>query len=106
MVETGPAFRTVRCSAGHTDMAKSDWEGQDISGQTHAGVKFTDLDCTEVVNRGALFTDCTFQRVTFNCSVHTDAAFVNCTFTGCSFFDTRFTECKFVGSNLCAAPSI
>ena len=80
-------------------MAKTDWEGQDISGQTHTGVKFIDLDCTEVVNRGAVFTDCNFQRATFNCSVHTDAAFVNCTFNGCSFFDARFTECKFVGSN-------
>ena len=80
-----------------TTVAGEDWDGRDISGQTHTRVAFVDLNLTEVRDHGAVFTECTFKRALFNCSAHDDAAFVNCTFTGCTFFDTRFTECKLVG---------
>ena len=79
-------------------VAGENWDGRDISGETHTRIAFMDLDLTEVVNTGAVFTDCTFQRARFNVSKHQDAAFINCTFTACSFFDTTFTECKLVGS--------
>jgi len=81
-----------------TDVENEDWYGGDLSGQSHAQVRFTGIDLTEATNNGALFSECTFRDCDFNASTHTDAAFVNCTFVRCSLFDTTFTRCKMVGS--------
>ncbi len=76
-----------------------DWDGRDLSGETHPRMAFIDVDLTETTGAGAAFTDCTFRNCRFNCSRHSDAAFTNCTFANCDLFDVRFTAAKFVGSS-------
>jgi uncharacterized protein YjbI with pentapeptide repeats len=81
-----------------SEVSHADWEGEDLSGQAHTRVAFSDVDLTDATDRGAVFTECTFRDCRFNGSSHTDAAFVNCTFSRCGFFDATFTDCKLVGS--------
>jgi fluoroquinolone resistance protein len=76
----------------------ADWDGRDLSGESHRNVALVDVDMTEASSRGADFFECHFRGVRFNASVHEDSAFVNCTFTRCTFFDVTFTGCKLVGS--------
>jgi len=87
-----------KAPATESTVSGAEWYGEDISGQIHTRVLFTDLDLTEVENDGAVFTECVFRRARFNASVHRNAAFVNCTFANCNFYDARFTDCKLVGS--------
>jgi len=82
-----------------TEVRNEDWDGRDLSGETHPRMAFIDVDLTETTGAGAAFTDCTFRNCRFNCSRHRDAAFTNCTFANCDLFDVRFTAAKFVGSS-------
>jgi fluoroquinolone resistance protein len=74
------------------------WDGRDLSNESHERVAFIDVDMTESSSRGAQFFECHFRDVRFNASVHEHTAFVACTFAGCTFFDTALTGCKLVGS--------
>ena len=75
-VESGKSVsHAVNHNVSNT-VANADWEGRDVSGESHTGVLFTDCDFTVLVNTGGTVTECSFRRVKFNASVHTDAAFV------------------------------
>jgi fluoroquinolone resistance protein len=74
------------------------WDPDALSGTSHDGVLFVDIDLADVEVRGASFAGCTFRDIRFNASTHVDGAFTNCTFVGCSFFDARLQACKLVGS--------
>jgi hypothetical protein len=47
----------------HATVHSEDWDGQDLSGQSHERVAFIDVDMTETTNHGAVFTECTYQAV-------------------------------------------
>jgi fluoroquinolone resistance protein len=81
-----------------TEIANTDWYGDDLSACSHTRVAFRDVDLTESSGRGSLFSECTFRDCRLNASRYRDAAFLNCTFTGCVFFDASFVDCKLVGS--------
>lgn len=81
-----------------TEIRHECWDGEELSGQSHARVAFVEVDMTGVRDRGAEFTECAFRDCKLNASTHHDAAFVNCTFTRCNFFNAEFTRCKLVGT--------
>lgn len=85
------------------EIRHQDWDGRDLSGETHTRVAFADMDMTETTNVGAVFDRCTFRDVLFNASTHTDAAFINCSFTGSNFFDATFEGVRMREADLTGA---
>ena len=85
-------------SDGHGDQRRGLVRRGAGSDVRHEGVRFVEVDLTEVRTAGATFESCVFDRCRFNASVHEATAFVGCTFGGSNFFDATLDGCKLTGS--------
>lgn len=81
------------------DLARVDWELDELRGRRFAQCRFDDAQLLELRTTDCEFVECDFSGAVLGSSVHERTAFLRCRFRRTQLFDASFLGCKLTGSH-------